>query len=271
MEYKTLDRVKRAQLIECVNKAFSDYAVKICFDEISFEKYIIGSGVDLSLSFCAVHGSEIVGFILNSVNIYNGDKSAFIAGTGVIPACRGKGVFSNIYKVSETELGKKGVKRYYLEVLQQNDKAIRLYKSKGFTVSRELSVMQCRQPLKRDCNFKYQIIPLNQFDFSKFRQLTIVSPSYEHCEQVINGRDSYCVALSESEKKFCIYDKENGSLIQLGYENLDGLQQLLSEIISNYNVVTAKNIDLKFTEVVNMLHEIGFNEIVRQFEMVKEL
>ena len=52
---------------------------------------------DLSLSYGAFCGEEMVGFILNSSGKYKGQNVVFDAGTGVIPKHRGKKVFSALF------------------------------------------------------------------------------------------------------------------------------------------------------------------------------
>lgn len=107
----------------------------------------------------------MVGFILNSTNIYHGEQVAFDAGAGVIPEFRGKGVFSALYAFAEHELRKCGIKKYYLEVLQQNDRAKSLYERNGFSVVRELSVMQLTNASEVSDNRGIQVVCFAEFVF----------------------------------------------------------------------------------------------------------
>ena len=143
----------------------------------------------------------MVGFILNSSNIYNGELAAFDAVTGVIPEYRGKGVFSGLYAFTERQLCKSGIKKYYLEVLQQNDRAKALYERNGFSVVREFSVMQSTKITEASNNKSIQTVGLAEFDFSGVNGLVLVAPSYEHSYSVIKRNQSlYHVAYFEKKQ-----------------------------------------------------------------------
>ncbi|MDO5399967.1 MAG: GNAT family N-acetyltransferase [Eubacteriales bacterium] len=123
MAFTALSGVENREIMECVNLAFSDYPMPIHFTEDSLQGFFEASDVDKELSFAAYAGGTMVGFILNSANLYQGEPVAFDAGTGVIPAFRGQGVFSGLYAFAEQALRRRGIRKYYLEVLQQNERA----------------------------------------------------------------------------------------------------------------------------------------------------
>ena len=93
MKYKALNQVKVKELVECINMSFSDYAKPIHFTEDTLQNFFKISDINKSLSFCAYSDNIIVGFIINSSNIYNGEQVVFDACTGVIIQFRNNGIF----------------------------------------------------------------------------------------------------------------------------------------------------------------------------------
>lgn len=103
----------------------------------------------------------------------------------------------------------------------------------------------------------------------------LVEPSYEHSYNVIQKTsDLYKIAYLENDSRitaFCVYDANNGNIVQLGYHNLWDLKEVLKYIAYNYETVIAKNIDISYCSVMEMLLSIGFKQIASQYEMVKEI
>lgn len=275
MRYTVLSEVPNKELMECINMAFSDYAIPIHFTEDTLQKFLEASDINKSLSFCAYSANSMVGFILNSSNIYNDEQVVFDTGTGVIPEFRGKGVFSDLFSFAEQKLRKCGIKKYYLEVLQQNTRAKALYERKGFSVAREFSVMQLTGKTEAGKSPDIQDIKLTAFDFSAVSSLTLVKPSYEHSYNIIRKNAGiYDVVYLKNRGRitaFCVYCADGGRVVELGYSSLLDLKKVLIYIASACEKVTAKNIDTSYTAVMEMLISIGFKQIAEQYEMVKEI
>ena len=73
------------------------------------------------------------------------------------------------------------------------------------------------------------------------------------------------------DRAYCIYAKRNGEIIQLHYNELDALKEVMSALISRYPSAMAKNIDCGCADVIRMLTEIGFTEILKQYEMARDI
>jgi len=180
----------------------------------------------------------MVGFIFNSCNIYNGQKSIFDVGTGVIPEHRGNKVFTNLFKFAEQELKQYQIEKYYLEVLQQNDKAISSYKKQGFSVTREFAILNARTSTKETGNEKVEYINFNCFDFDKVKHCNYIQPSYEHSTNILKlNPDFYDVAYVEDNNisAFCVFSKAGGHILQLGYCNIQDLRLIIKCLLSRFN------------------------------------
>jgi len=83
-----------------------------------------------SVCYVLVYGPELVGFILIDVA---GNRGC-IASIGVVDQFRRKGYASNLMRVSEEELKKRGIQIMSLNVKATNEPAIKCYKESGYIV-----------------------------------------------------------------------------------------------------------------------------------------
>lgn len=274
-DYKSLNNVSYNQIAQCFNLAFSDYYLPIQLTEEKLQSYLEISGVDKELSYGAFLNNEIVGFILNSCSIYNNCRAVFDIGTGVIPDHRGNKVFTNLFRFAEQELKKHQIEKYYLEVLQQNDKAISVYKKQAFTITREFSVLNASDYDKGIIDPRVEYTEFNDFDWNKVNHCNCVNPSYEHSTNILKINSTcYSVAYRRENDKisaFCVFYKGNGSIIQLGYSDINELKLIVKQLLSKFNNITVKNIDVIYSDLLEMFYSIGFKEVAKQFEMVKIL
>ena len=266
--YEALKEIDLLQLAECFNLAFSDYEQSINFTSESLQYYLTASTVDLSLSYGAFCGEQLVGFILNSKGTYNGQSVVFDAGTGVVPEHRGKKVFSALFEYTCQQLHHHNITKYYLEVLQSNHHAVSIYSKKGFSVRREYSVLVASGPAL-DLDDGITVKPYQEFD--AFDTKVSVAPSFEHTSHTISQNSSLYEVLSLNDQAYCIYAKKNGAIIQMHYSDLDALKKVMSALISRYPSAMAKNVDCSYQDVLTMLKEIGFREFLKQYEMARDI
>lgn len=137
MIIKSLAEVPFDDLFNVWNEAFTGYARTWTKQELQSDMQRRGYQPDRS--FGAFDGDKLVSFILNATGQFNNVATAYDAGTGTIPEYRGRKLVTQIFDHSLPHLKAAGCKQYLLEVLQSNDKAIKLYKHAGFIVSRELN------------------------------------------------------------------------------------------------------------------------------------
>lgn len=266
--FQSLQEVGLEQIARCFNLAFSDYEQSISFTPESLKYYLTASAVDLSLSFGAFCGEEMVGFILNAGGIYNGESVVFDAGTGIVPEHRDKKVFSQLFAFTCGQLQSHGVSRYYLEVLQSNDRAVSIYSKKGFAIRREYSVLVASGP-KREWDSSVVTVPYGEF--VSFATAYSVEPSFEHTTYTVSKNPQLYEVGYLGEKAYCIYAKRNGEIIQMHYNELDALKEVMSMVTEKYPKSMAKNVDYGCPDVLQMLTQIGYREFLKQYEMVLDI
>ena len=265
--YHSLEDISLVQLAECFNLAFSDYEQSICFTPDSLKYYLTASAVNLSLSFGAFCQNQLVGFILNSNGLYNEQNVVFDAGTGVIPDHRGQKVFSGLFEYTCAQLQNNGIARYYLEVLQSNHHAVAIYQKKGFVINRAYSVLAATGA-PSGFNKELPTVPYQEFD--AFATAYSVKPSFEHTLHTISQNPQLYEVLCLPDRAYCIYAKRHGAILQMHYHDLDALKEVISALICRYPAAMAKNVDCDHADVIAMLQDLGFTEVTKQFEMVRD-
>ena len=267
-QYRTLEKESIQQIAECFNLAFSDYEQPICFTPESLKYYLTASRVDLSLSFGAFFKEELVGIILNSYGIYNNEPAVFDAGAGVIPDHRSKKVFSNLLNYTCRQLQAKNIKKYYLEVLQSNNHAVSIYQMKGFSIQREYSVLTASGAVR---SIHPDITTVPYQDFNVFPTTFSTKPSFEHTLHAVNQNPHLYEVLTLNNLAYCIFAKRNGEIIQMHYNELNALKEVMIALTDRFPSAMAKNVDYRYSDVIQMLTEIGFKEITNQYEMARDI
>lgn len=271
--YGNLKNISDKELTDCFNQAFADYPLPFHLTEEELKARLRASCVDKELSYGAFFNGNLIGFILNSYNIYNDKKVVFDVATGIVPEHRGKKIFTQLFSFEEKELLKYDIEGYYLETLQQNHRAISAYKNQGFSITREFEVLKLSAPTFENNNLKVEYMRLEDFDFSIAKYCNYIQPSYEHSNNILKINSTlYEVAYRKQDNKitaFCIFSKGNGNILQIWYEDINELKIVIQSLISNFNNIVVKNIDTKYSQVLELFYSLGFVEVVKQFEMFK--
>ena len=264
-QYKNLEECSFYEISECLNCAFSDYALPIHLSEPELSALFSASGIDRRLSFGAFFRGALVGFLLNSCGLYQGHRTAFDVATGVIPAHRGKQVFTNLFALAQQTLRQGRIERYCLEVLQQNERAIALYKRLGFFISREFFVLSgsalksSRQPES------VQYASLAAFDFQQAADINRNRPSYEHSDHILALHpDLYNVAYIKDRPltAWCVFSNATGQIFQFGWSSIQDLREVVQSLLGRYPHVTVKNIESSQQQILKMLESLQLKNYI---------
>ena len=134
MEVRHLGDMDFGTIMECFLVSFANYFVQMPTDHAYYKQRWKAAGVQYELSFGMFDGERLVGFIINAIDTRQGHLTAYNSGTGVIPEYRGQRIVKTIYEHAIPELRKKGITKCQLEVITENEKAIKSYKGIGFTI-----------------------------------------------------------------------------------------------------------------------------------------
>ncbi|MCX7800911.1 MAG: GNAT family N-acetyltransferase [Fimbriimonadales bacterium] len=116
-------------------RAFEGYCKPLRITEESLDWMLVGQGASLLASRRLLVGGEPAGIALVGIR----GRTSRIAGFGVFPEFRGRGIGRWFLERLVQEARDRGESRIWLEVLLENEPAVRLYESAGFRRHRTLA------------------------------------------------------------------------------------------------------------------------------------
>ena len=281
MEIRNLEHTDFETLFHGFEKAFADY-------EIHFEKEEVRSmlrrrGFNPKLSFAAFENDEIIAFTLNGIGTFNGIPTAYDTGTGTVKQYRGQNIAGKIFTYSLPFLQKAGISQYLLEVLQNNQKAIAVYRRMNFEVTREFDCFRQTKALidNQKINTSCIIKPINSHSVRQAQHDCDFNPSWQNSiESIERGiSELTCIGAFLDEKMVghCVFDAHTGDLTQLAVSNAyrrEGVaSRLLQEAIAGLKTDFIKilNIHSENQTMPAFLKSKNIPLASKQFEMVLPL
>lgn len=258
MTIKILKDISLARIVLCVNEAFKDYSVPISMNEDSFRKFVKRNVVNLSLSVGAFDGDNFVGFIL----IGKRGNTIYDSGTAVIPEYRGQGIATAMLSYIISNIDKTEIKTFELEVLQDNEKAIKLYSSFNFLIEEEYSCFIIASSKSNESlNFcKCHISQLEALE----RDMTF-KPSYQNQYLSLINDSSY--SLYQSEASFIALNDE-GKVASIDANNYFNYKQTIAFALTRSPKLIFLNQNAKSEFVKKITQEIECKEFAKQYKMV---
>jgi GNAT superfamily N-acetyltransferase len=280
MIIRSLSKVSPIELHSTFNLAFSDYPFTV---EETLQELIISNlhrGVDYSASFGSfTEDNRLTGFILCGVRNVDGKTHFYDGATAVIPSHRGKGIATLLLEKAVEEARLRKAHSFTLEVLQENQKAKRLYEKQGFVVSRTLRCIQKKVtdiPSETTQNEDIYSPDIHQF-FKIIETLPLsYNPSWQNSYASIatlfDSLDTKVLYHGNVAVGYIVFDSKKGAICQIAaQENSPSI--LYSLIIYAKNSTTSKS--LKFinlernSPLVSILENDGWTFLTDQFEMIK--
>lgn len=280
MEFITLDKTPLSIITSCFNLAFSDYFVKFNATEDYLRERWFAADVDYSLSAGVMIDDQLVGFIINGVREWNGLKSAFNVGTGVIPSHRGNGLTEKMYQFLMPQFMEQEIKCLGLEVIQENIKAIYVYEKVGLKTKRGFHCfngeIKIEQPKLDD---KLEFVTIDKPDWNLFNTFLDYQPAWENNNHSIikdfKKYSIYGVLKNNNIIAFAIIKKENGYIPQFAVaknHRRKGIAKFLFHEISKIHpTIKINNVDSSAIPSLDFLNKIGLNNVINQFEMITYL
>jgi len=277
MEFKTLADITIDELLSVFNHSFSDYVVPFHLTKEVLVSKVAAEKLDLSLSAGAFEEGKLVGFILQSEKVENGEKIIYNGGTGIIPESRGRGLVRKMYDFIIPVLKERNANTLLLEVIEGNQPAIRAYENLGFSIVRRLlcfngSIKQGKE------NAEVAIKDLKDFQWEKLRSFWDIEPSWQGSVFVLEPMpENYVTLGAYIEEKlvgYIVYGPTSKKIYQFAvdksYRN-QGIGTMLFNAISKKNggqTIALNNVDDSSENTSKFLSErAGLNNWLSQFEM----
>jgi len=272
MHINNLGTVKIDDLVNCFNESFADYFVKMPTTIDFWEKRWLAARVDYSFSYGMFDENKMVGFIVNGIDFHENKFTAFNSGTGVLPKYRGRKIVKQLYDFAIPELLKRGVETCSLEVIKENEKAIKAYRSVGFEITK---ILKCYSgTLKNSTN----------------NELTLVNKALENVDwkhlpnQMLNSWDNQKNAITIREKEYNYYEvfeqtkrigyfiinPNSGNLAQFDLfdeSEASNWLKLFAGIKNTTSNIKINNVDGKQTGKIKAIENVGLDHVIEQYEM----
>ncbi len=273
MLVKNLASTPINDLIDCFLKAFEGYFVPMPIEYSYFKNRWETAGVDFNYSYGMFDDNRLVGFIIHATDTRNGKKIAFNTGTGVIPEYRGQKVTQQIYDIAVSDLKKNGFTHSALEVICENEPAIKAYERVGFRICKKYYCFSGTFSLKKD-----RSIQLKQVGFTGI-QWDNYNTNYYYCwdhqkETLQNSNYSFYQVFHGSTKiGFFVIDVKTGTVSQ--FETVTNTDtewyQLFQGIQEVNHTLKINNVADHFKTKLKILNTLGLQNSVNQFEMEKTI
>ena len=255
MEIRSLENIGFDTLFDAFSKAFADY--EIHFDKSEVRSMLTRRGYAPELSFGAFDNGKIISFTLNGIGTFNGISTAYDTGTGTIKEYRGCGIAGEIFKYSLPYLKEAGIRQYLLEVLQNNHKAIAVYRKMQFDTTREFDCF--RQSISEIVNLNavkasssLRIEPIDINVIRDTQSFCDFYPSWqnsiESIERGVSGLT--CIGAFDLEELvgFSVFDSNSGDLAQIAVKQSCRRQGVASGLLSE----VIKQMSTDFIKIINV-------------------
>lgn len=134
-EIQPADTLSLTALRELFNAGYADYLRPLQLDEAAFAEHVASNGIDLPCSRVLVQNRPAA-FALIALR----GSAAWIGGVGTVPTARRQGLAERALTSTLQASSQRGCDEVWLEVIDANRAALRLYERLGFEVVRDVIV-----------------------------------------------------------------------------------------------------------------------------------
>lgn len=265
LKYTSID-----QIVGCLLKSFEGYFVEMPPEVNFWKERFRNARVDWSLSWGVFENDELIAFVINAIDYDNAVLTAFNTGTGVLPQYRGVRLVDKMYDYGLDQLKEKGVQCCKLEVIDKNEKAIKVYERVGFKKGRKLSCFSGM--ISSQDEIIVAQVDLNQIEYMDTDQ----NYSWDNKWETIRKAGEIYSVFSVYEKRggnligYFIINQYNGYVAQV--ETVNGAwKQLFSGIGKIHKAIRINNIAEDRSDLLYFLKKINFENSINQIEMTMNL
>jgi ribosomal protein S18 acetylase RimI-like enzyme len=261
-DIRPLTGISFEAMTEAFNDAFSDYDIPANYSVEYLTNLVTRRGYRPDLAVGVFDGERLVGFVFNCLD---GDD-AYNSGTGVVISHRRQSIARQLMQHSIDRLP---AKRYTLEVIETNHRAIALYRSLGFEEQRRFQCWTFSSPEKAKAN------ELANVDLDAIASHADMPLSWQNSlASVRRARESHVVL--GDDRGAIVFFPQTGDVPLLAVRRDARRQGLGTSLLNAAATRSAKplrimNIDDRAGDIAAFLTAVGAKPLVRQIEMIKQL
>jgi ribosomal protein S18 acetylase RimI-like enzyme len=264
---RSLENTSLPTIVQALTQSFANYFVPLPTSVEYWQDRYHAARVDYTLSFGLFEEEALIAFIINGIDDFQGHKTAFNTGTGVLPSHRGQAAVDRIYAHAIPLLRKVGIQKLALEVITQNERAIRVYQRIGFKITR---LLHC---------YKGEVQPLEpglrpvSIDIEEVLNLPLPGREFDSWDNTDNAirkgskiYQAYRATKGEKTIGYVVLNPKTGHIHRAETTN-NNWPQLLDTIAQVTPVIRMNNIDSRRTDVHQGLKTYGLPHVIDQYEM----
>jgi len=281
-----LRAIDKELLYNAFMEAFSDYQMDASG---TTEEHLLlrmeKNAVDYEASVGAYSDGHLVGFTMIGIDTICGVRTAFDAGTGIIPGFRKQGLAKQMFDHALPGLRDLGVTRFLLEVLHGNNPAIKAYTKSGFEIVRELRCYAAEPDNLRDLP-ETRGLQIESIGTDVYRKLVADAdwtPSFENRFTAIDAIPEHVSLFGAFDGETCIgtlaYAPALNWLLTLvvgeGHRMRGGGRALIRHLARTLPALAKRlvaiNVDGSDDGMQAFFQSIGFTHLVDQYEMARAI
>lgn len=279
MEIKTLKGVEIHHILEAFNSSFTNYFIPLQFTQEQLQTRLEKYNVDLDLSLGVFRDEQLLAFILHGVDIEDGKRAIYNAATGVIPSERSKGLTQKMYDFIVPILKDQNFEYSILEVISENNAALKSYANSGFIPTRELLCYYGDPTITKE-NQQVEIRQMEVYDWDLMKSFWDIIPSWQNSQnsmdRIQNSVLSLGAYLENQLVGYVIYQPKSKRIPQIAVSKSHRQKGIASRLIqeilkSNEPSLSIINVDKKGENINVFLEKIGLKNDIQQIEMKLDL
>ena len=244
------------------------------------QKIVQKTNISFKYSVGSYSSRKLVGFVFNSVNYYEGKKTAYNGGTGVIPAFRGNKLTEKMYDSIFPKLEKNGIEQCVLEVISNNKPAIKVYENLGFTRSKFFHCLKLKKEslyLKRFKKPDIDIVSPSSPKWKKYESFCDYDACFLDSFPLLkkNKINESILEAYQNDKLvgFLIFNRKMGRVEHVGIDHNargNGIAAMLIKKmlrVCRNKPIYILNLNERNYDVLNFFLRIGFQNEIDQFEL----
>ncbi len=263
---------------------FADYIIQFELSERQFQNHITLNNVDLDRSAGCFDDNRPIGLSLNGFGTWEGKSTVYDAGTTVLPEYRRRGISRAMFDWMIPMFTAEGYKQFLLEVITNNDPAVRLYEMLGFRKTRELLLLECDPeiPLElRSPPADVEIREIHRHENIPHAAFWDGKPSWQNSLEAIDRsvrmKRLIGAFIGEECVGYIVFAAGVGRLAQLAVHRDHRRKGIATRLMREVQKdargqkLHVINLDEAMTESVVFFQNLGFTKVLAQFEMLREL